>query len=147
MSEHPGSRGCYQKGCRALECRVANAVYEKMRRARRRHGVPADGAAVDGYQLSRRLRTLRSDGYRPPDLARMLRVSRVTLWRHLRSWRVRRSTDERGKALWLSSQAGADVTLDPARQKVADAMLNSLAHDWTSHARTWQNIRPADDDA
>lgn len=140
MSEHPGSRACYVRGCRALECRVANAVYEKLRRARRRQGP----GVVNGRETSRMLTSLTSEGYPKGRLADLLGLSRWTLQDHWRSSPVRTSTFQRVQAFWRQTQA--DHELEPSRRKVVETMLNSLARDWQSEARTWQNIRPADDD-
>lgn len=147
MSEHPGSRACYVRGCRALECRVANAVYEKLRRARRRQGP----GVVNGRKTSRMLIGLRAEGYHATLLQQLAGLSRMTVWRHMRSWPARLSTYQRVKLLWDDIQGGArnkgsGPDLTTGQQKVVASMLNSLGRDWDTEAQTWQIIRPADED-
>lgn len=143
MSDHPGSRSCYVQGCRAFDCRVANAVYHQARRSQRRQGIPG---VVNGRQTSRMLIGLKAEGFTGSLLAQLAGLSRQTWFNHLRSRAVRYETYQRIKRVWDDVQGGSGPVLDPSRQKVVESMLNSLARDWQTEAQTWQNIRPADDD-
>lgn len=141
---HPGSRACYQKGCRALECRVANAAYQQIYRVKRRQGIQG---VVNGRQTSRMLIGLKAEGFTGSLLARLAGLSRATWFNHLRSRPVRQETYARVKLVWDDVQGGAEPTLDRSQQKVVESMLNSLARDWQTEAQAWQNIRSVDDDA
>lgn len=67
-----GLRRTYAAGCRCLECKVANAVYEQQRLARHRKGLPLMGAKVDAAETWKLIRRLQAERFTKAMIARAL---------------------------------------------------------------------------
>lgn len=147
MPDRPcGTYAAYCAGCRCLDCRVANAAYMVVYRAKVRADRERLGAVVNGYQTSRMMRTFKSEGYRPGAICRLLGLPRMTVWRHLRSRPVTRRVLQVVVSAWSELDA-PDAGLDPKRQAIADVMIDHLGKWRALDAAAWQELksRPSDD--
>lgn len=94
-----GTRTRYQRGCRCLPCRSANATYEAEYRDRKRRGLPLPGALVRAVDTWRYIRVLRREYDTESSLAhrlgyadRHIQIGRVLI-RHETAAKIRRIYD------------------------------------------------------
>lgn len=125
-----------------MDCRVANAVYQKIYRAKLKAGAPL---VRNGYQTSLLLRSLSREGYRPAEIGRELGLCRQTVYNHFDSSPARLTTIQRVRVFWkrLRETTGE---LDPEREQVAAVMLKSLGWDHVKEAAAWQDVPNKDDE-
>lgn len=64
-----GTRARYQRGCRCLTCRSANAAYESEYRRLKREGKQALGAKVSAVETWRLIRQLKAEDVTEADVA------------------------------------------------------------------------------
>lgn len=131
----------YRAGCRCLACRLAHAAYYRGYRARAKAGTAA--SVRNGYQASLMLRSLRSEGYQPEDIGRLVGVSERTVHYHFRSCAARLTTIQRVTLFWNRLQAAVGE-LEREREQVAATMLKSLGHNHKAEGKAWQDIAEED---
>jgi hypothetical protein len=61
MPDVHGTRRCYRQGCRRVECRAANAAYQRHRRQTLAKGLPLLGAIVKATEAKRRINQLKAE--------------------------------------------------------------------------------------
>lgn len=66
-----GIRAIYQKGCRCLLCRSAEASYRAALRRRHLRQLPILGTLISPVEARRRIRQLRNEGYTKDRIAQM----------------------------------------------------------------------------
>lgn len=99
-----GERAWYQRGCRCLLCRAANARYEAGRRKARAHGEHLPMEKAPGYVTSRQIQSLRAEGFTWARLSRVLGLHRNTLRKHTTSTMTTQRTVTRIARFWDMQQ-------------------------------------------
>jgi len=88
MAEH-GTRACYQKGCRQLTCRAAEARYRANLRATHRTGKLPLGARVPAKEAWILIRRLKLEHFKKQDIAARLGLRSRKLRLHYEAVTVR----------------------------------------------------------
>lgn len=93
-----GTRSLYQRGCRCLLCRAAEAAYRADLRRQQAHGKLQMGALVDARAMWRLIAVLLNEQYRKGQLALLLGMKRPIL--RLGRAKVTRETDLKVRRLY-----------------------------------------------